>query len=161
MAKTTLSLDNVRARAVRFARDEDRSETLIVEAEETEYRAFHDKYDQKTATGYTPAKRATGVNIDGTEERFFAIAVADTYDPPVAIVRADHEQDALEHFVEELNWAHISEADLTDYAEFGPPDKSGKPEVLDYRCGFGPNGEPYDSESIVMWEVFMVEIVLA
>lgn len=90
------------------------------------------------------AKGCVGVHLDDSGSKFYAIWVEDCFDPPIAIVRADHEQDALDTFVDKLDWAHVSEPDLADYTED--------------QLSYGPNGQPYDGESIGMLEVKLVRI---
>ncbi|MFO0964632.1 MAG: hypothetical protein U0793_03465 [Gemmataceae bacterium] len=138
-----IELPNVKAKAVHFQSPFAKNHRYVVLAEKMDYLEFLRTYNQ----GPVECKAATGVNLDGCEERFFMVYVEDCFDPPIAIVRADSEQDAEELFVDELPWAHITEPDLNDY----------DPETLVY----GPSGQPYDSESVRVHPVRMVHVELA
>jgi len=62
-------------------------------------------------------KYATPVAFGEGGDKWFVVAVADCFDPPVAIVRATDEYTAEEYFIDELMWAHVDETDLKDYDE--------------------------------------------
>jgi len=100
---------------------------------------------------YEDAKRATAVNLDGVEKRFFLVWVQDCMDPPMAIVRADHEADAIDWFVDVLSWAHLDEVDLKDYIVEKAVD--GKDPVYSDNLGFGSSGQMYDNESLMVKEI--------
>jgi hypothetical protein len=89
-------------------------------------------------------KRCRAINLDGTESRFFAVAVADCYDPSVTIVRADVEGEAEERFIEESPAEWLTGPALSDYPE----------DTLSY----DGEGHPYDSSSVHVWEVFPVAV---
>lgn len=92
------------------------------------------------------AERATGVNLDDSiYDRFYLVYCADCAFPPLAIVRSDNEQDAEEEFIDNLDWAHITDpATLADYDE----------DSLSY----GPSGQTYDGSEIVVRSVKLVSI---
>lgn len=50
------------------------------------------------------ATKVTGLNMDSTDDKFWAVWVADCFDPPIAVVRADLEANAEEVFVEQCPW---------------------------------------------------------
>jgi hypothetical protein len=89
-------------------------------------------------------KRTQGINLDGTEKAFFAVAVADCHDPPVTIVRADNEQEAEERFIEESPAEWIT--DETTLEEMGE----------DVSCD--GDGHPYDSSGVHVWPVRLLRI---
>src|ERR1035438_7732903 len=83
----------------------------VVGRESMDYIDFMMQYDQ----GPNRTHRAIGLNMDSTDTNFWAVWVDDCFDPPIVIIRADHEGNAEEIFADELDWAHINEVDLPDY----------------------------------------------
>ena len=141
----SIEVSNVRAKAIIFSGEH--GCRYVVTAEEMPWQEFHDKYDIPTGPR---AVRATGVNMDGTEEHFFLCAVSDCFDPPVWIVRADTASMAEEMFADEEKCpALIGDANTADYDEDS--------EHLHYNS----DGKLYDTESIVIIEVKMVAIDIA
>jgi hypothetical protein len=133
----TISMADVDARAIVFTfGSADR--LLVVEAEpETDLLKFWDRYGHE-------AKRADHANF-ADYGRFFAFWVADCFDPPIAIVRADSWENAYEIFLDEFErWIKIDEPDLGDYDE----------ETLTYNS----NGTPIDSEAVNGQEIKLVRI---
>lgn len=89
---------------------------------------------------------AEGINLeDNIYNRFFLCFVADCFDPPLAIVRAEHAQDAIEYFVEECDWSHI-DPDMMPREELESAIESGA-------YGIGPSGEIYDQEQLMVREL--------
>jgi len=72
----------------------------------------------------------------------------------VAIVRARSGIDAEEIFVDELPWSHLDEATQKDILA----DCGGDEEKAAEQMGWGPSGQAYDSQSIVIHEVFPVRV---
>ena len=91
---------------------------------------------------------ATGLQLeDDTYNKFYKVCVADCYSPPLAIIRADNESEAIDAFADELTWAHVEEPDLADYSE----------DDLSYNS----NGKPYDSSNIHVCEVVLAGVLTA
>ena len=120
----------------------------VVGRESMDYIDFMQQYDQ----GPIHTHRVIGLNMDSTDTNFWAIWMDDYFDPPVVIIRADHEGNAEEIFVDELDWAHINEVDLPDYLS---GDK--KQQDSEY-LNFNSKGQPYDSESIQCRQVKLVKV---
>jgi hypothetical protein len=102
-------------------------------------------------------KEATPLNMDSSDEDdgFWLLCVQDCFDPPIAIVRASHADEALEIFVDELDWAHISDEDLKDYEDTDSY-VDGKPLVyreFSENVNWNNSGQAYDSEGIYMCQV--------
>ena len=134
-----ITLPAVKARAVHFANVHNANERYVVFPRWlTSVDILHDGIK---------CRQATGVNLEGAGARFFLVYVEDCFDPPVAIVRADNEQDAEEWFVQELPWARLSEGRLKDLHEDD--------------VGIGPNGELYDQGAVRIHEVRLAHIDLA
>ncbi len=89
-------------------------------------------------------QKATGVNIDG-DGKFFLCYVEDCFDPPCAIVRAEDAADAEERFVDECEWAQVSDADMDEEREDADNDETG--------YSYTGNGTRYDGETIKVYEV--------
>jgi hypothetical protein len=134
-----ITLPDVKARAVHFANIHSANERYVVFPQwVTCGDIIHDNFR---------CRQATGVNLAGDGERFFLVYVEDCFAPPVAIVRADNEQDAEELFVQELPWARLTEEQVEDINEDD--------------VGIGPNGELYDQGAVRIHEVRPVHIELA
>ncbi len=96
---------------------------------------------------FPDATRADAVELDGTAEKFFLVAVADCFDPPLTVVRAKREDDAEEGFADSdvgYNLCKIEERDMEDFSE----------DSLYYNS----SGKPYDSEGIVIYPLKLVSI---
>jgi hypothetical protein len=136
----TISLSNVEAKAIHFESPFDPKHRYIVLAEDMDFLAFMKKY----CVGDMDAKKATGVEMGNGNDDWYMVYVENCFDPPIAIVNAENEQDAEEAFVEALPWSHITEPDLKDY----------DPETLHY----GPSGQPYDAEQVMVRQIKLVLI---
>ncbi len=106
---------NVKARALHFRENDQSPEYVVFPEGPVDHYAFMTAFNWSQKDSKILYRQATGVNLDGTEERFFMVFVADCFDPPIAIVRADNESDAEEGFYEELPWADVEEADVKDF----------------------------------------------
>jgi hypothetical protein len=145
-----LTIGELLAQAAIFQSPFAKNYFYVVGRDDMDYLEFMQRYD----TGDKQHKRATGLALDDSGERFFLLCVADCFDPPVAIVRARNESDAYETFVDELAWAHITdENDLKDYLK--PASEWERPDCPEYvdSLSFNCNGVPYDGEGIQMQEV--------
>jgi hypothetical protein len=84
--------------------------TFVIENVRSELDAFRQRYGDN-------AKRATGVALNECGARFYLMYVEDCFDPCLAIVRADNESEAVETFLDALDWCDIDAPDLADYTE--------------------------------------------
>lgn len=127
------------------------TDELIVERTRTEHAEFHKRYDRDAHQ--RPAQRATGIDVIDSradDSQYWAVWVEDCFDPPVAIVQTDDHDapsDAIDKFVDELDWAHMDESDAADY----------EPDELHYNS----SGILYDMERMNMREVQLVRVVRA
>lgn len=113
---------------------------IVVERNTSDYSTFRERYPNGT--------RATGIDVvdnNDDDARYWLVCVADCFDPPLTIVSAGSEQDALDAFIDETTWAHITPDDLADYHEDS--------------ISYGPRGQPYDGESIVIRPARKVRVV--
>lgn len=159
-AKTTISVGEIQAKALIFS--DGQNGRWVVCAERMDYLDFQKKYasDYKDGLNW---KQADGANMDSDAPTFFAVASDDCIDPPVAIIRADGAGEAIDIAVDEFDWLKILPDDLDDYLSDEQPDK-GKdghhdPDYIDSLNWTG-NGQPYDGESIMVWEVKLITIEL-
>lgn len=166
--KNTITVGEIEAVTLIFAYGDTR---YVVRAEPMDYSEFRRHYagDDKDGLHW---QQATGLNMNEswstrTATGFYGIAVADCYDPPVAIVRASGPEEAVDVFADELPWAHISDVDLEDYRE--PIDELAEnvakqngetdgPEDYADNVSFNSNGVAYDNENIHVWEVRLIRI---
>jgi hypothetical protein len=136
-------LPDTTVQAVVFLEPENKQSLYVVGRDGMDFFEFMNCYG-------SVAKHATGVNLDGSEERFFLVWVADCMDPPLAVVRADDASDAQEWFVEELTWADISEMDLEDYY--------GEDGELSEFCYWTGRGKWANTEQIEMREIHLLRV---
>lgn len=124
--------------SVTFSSDKGGAGALyVVTNGETDFFKFREQHGHD-------AKKADGINLDGSEARFFLVFVEDCFDPCVCIVRADNGSEAEEKFTDVKDWADVSEADRADYSE----DK----------LQWSGRNTWFDSEGIVVREVFPLSI---
>ncbi len=135
-SKKTICLTDIEVNAMIFQSPGNPKHFYVVGRDDMDFLDFMKKY----CVGDQDAKRATGVELDGTGKHFWMVHVEDCFDPPIAIVRADSLCDAEDAFTDALNWAHITDPnDLKDYDE----------DNLHY----SPSGVPYDIESVMIREI--------
>ncbi len=117
----------------------------VVGAEHMDTLAFLNAFNN----GPAQHQKATGVNMDG-EGKFFLCYVEDCFDPPVAIVRGENAADAEERFVDECEWAQVSDDDMDAEREDADNDSTG--------YSYTGNGTRYDGETIKVYEVRCLSI---
>jgi hypothetical protein len=101
----------------------------------------------RNSFGYSQTKTTSSHSqIDGYGKHFYGVYVADCFDPPIAIIRADNESEAIEWFVDEFDWSHLSDEDLKDYGEDS--------EAVSYN----DSGKPYLNENINLFELTLLTI---
>lgn len=128
-------LGTIKVKALYFLIQSPFSKTFIVGADELSESDFMTKY----CSGSERAERACGIKFDdefGT--KFFMVFVSDCFDPPIAIVRAENENDAIEYFVQNKNWTHV------------PPDEINE---NDDNISWSDNGIAYRNDNINVHEV--------
>lgn len=151
--KTTFVLGDVEVKAVHFSADpagQDGTFYVVLPDGDRSAGAWDD-YPDLPGMRF---KRATGLCLDDSTagNHFWLVYVDDCYDPPVAVVRAKHVEDAIDAFVDELPWAHMSEEDYADLVK-----DYGEERAADM-VGWGPSGQIYDSERVMIREVFPVRV---
>jgi hypothetical protein len=104
-------------------------------------------------------KQATGVNLGEDFPNFYMVYVEDCFDPPVAIVRGESAEDALDTFIDELTWAHMSDEDveeaIQDHAEKGKSaSMDDPPDWVTYSSG----GQAYNSESLMIRDIKLYSV---
>ncbi len=118
---TTITLPDVEATAVVFS-GFSRGRTYVVTADQIDTLAFWAKYGQDAQQ--ISAKSAY---LSDYGKRFFAFYVADCFDPPIAIIRADSWESGYEIFCDEFSdWMKIDDSDLLDYVECDSCQDKGK-----------------------------------
>lgn len=142
--KSTFTMSDVEASAAVFRSPLCDTHFYVVGREDMDFLEFMRRYN----VGNVDCKRATGVQLDNTGDKFFMCYLEDCFDPPIAIVRADNAQDAVEWFVEECAWARLDPKDAQEREE----------EYGEDVVGYGPNGEPYDNEAMTVREICLARI---
>lgn len=140
-----MTLGTIECVAAFFQSPHCKTHFYVVGLHEMDYIEFLQKY----CLGDIDCKRATGLRMDDTNDKFFMCFVSDCFDPPIAIIRADNEQDAEEWFVDELSWSHYSEDDVKKMTE----------EEQEY-AGYGPSGQVYDQQNLQVQEVKLIRVEL-
>jgi hypothetical protein len=96
------------------------------------------------------AKQATGVETDAGYDTWFMCYLEDCYDPPIAIVNAEHEGDAIDAFVDKCEWARMS----TETVEERENDGIGE------TVGWSACGYSYDEEIMQCRPIKLLRIEL-
>ena len=96
---------------------------------------------------FTVIRKPQDVDLDDWDNLYLC-ANADCFDPPIYLVSAQHESDALEEFICKTNACIIEERDLKDYVE-PEPDSLDQPGYSD-RVTWDDNGRPNDTEAVVI-----------
>jgi len=84
-------------------------------------------------------KRCDYAELDGYGSRFFLCYVADCFDPPMCIVRADNEIEAVDIFVDAFEYARVTQENYGTPEEFEEAIKDGT-------VGVTNDGWYYDAE---------------
>ncbi len=143
-----IEFGEIKAMAIEFQSPINPKHSYVVGLDELTFMDFLRKYPDSR---YCTTVKATGVNLDAQDDKFFLVFVSDCYAPPIAVVRAGDEAEAIGWFVDELDWTRIFEEDLKDY-ETGVKDKSGCVEYDEVVC-WNSSGEPYNSECLEAHEI--------
>lgn len=139
-----LVLGTLTVKALHFSLDGS-THRYVVGVDDMDFLDFHKKYNHNEF-GPVDCKKATGFKMDETYDDFFMVYVEDCFDPPIAIIRAEHGQEAAEIFTDELTWAHVDEKDVTD-------------EQIDAGLyQMNNNGKWYDAETLRVRNVRLVYI---
>ena len=147
-----LTLGEVKAQAVLFTSPMNDKNFYVCGLDDMDFMEFRNRYDNAPGNAERQYKRATALCFDDSYDRFFMVYVADCFDPPIAIIRAENECEALEIFADELEWAHIGETDLPDYLKPADERREGDSEYVD-SVSWNSSGKPYETESIQMHEI--------
>jgi len=87
------------------------------------------------------AKRCDYAEFDGYGENFYLCFVSDCFDPPMCIVRADNEAEAVDIFVDNFAYARVTQEN------YGTPEEFEKA-IEDGTVGVGDGSNYYDAESM-------------
>ena len=93
------------------------------------------------------------LNLDEDNDKFWLCCIADCYSPPLYLVRAQNEEDALETFLDKTDVATISAENLKDY-----PDDPETGEA-NSRIHFSDGGKMCDIESYHSQELMLVMMI--
>lgn len=166
--KTTISVGEIEAKYLIFA-DKDNGR-WVVSAQRLDYIKFQKRFASDYKDGLNWKQASGHARLDDSyETKFWAVAVDDCMDPPVAIIRAEHADHAIDIFVDEFTWAHVSDEDLEDYREPEADEQEanlakieGRPapetETYSDAISFNSNGQAYLNEDIVMWQVKLIRV---
>lgn len=144
MATKLLSLDNMEAVAIIFTHKKgvsDHERDILVTKDPMDWS------DQLTRWGYH-MKRAEPIELDGFGKHYYAIGVSDCFDPPLCVVRADHEGDAQDAFLSEKDWADWDQ----DTIDCSVRD-DGEEKTFEHLTPTD-RGTWAETEGIVIWEVY-------
>lgn len=122
---------------------------IVVGRDDMDYIEFIKRYD----SAKYQHTRATGINLEDGDGKFFLVYVSDCFDPPLAVVRAANAGDAEDWFIEELAWADIPEADLKDYNIFPDGDPAGEGKEPKEHAQWTSRGTWADTEQITIHEI--------
>lgn len=98
-------------------------------------------------------KHCDYAGLDGYGKRWFACLIADCFDPPMAIVRADNEGEAIDIFVDAFEYARLTDEQVKDIEK----DSEGDQDLFDEQCSMSGDGYWYDAERMSMFEVVPVQ----
>lgn len=138
----TFPVGDVRAVAAVFRSPFHPDHYYVVRKPRMNYLDFIARYN----VGNVQCKQCDGYNLDDSLcPHFYAVFVADCFDPPIVLIRAASPSDAQDIFLDETPYAHITDPnDLKDY----------DPETLYYNS----NGAPCDTESVQIHDVQLVRV---
>ncbi len=91
-------------------------------------------------------EKMEALNLDEDNDKFWLCYVADCAFPPLYLIRAPDEQDALEVFLDKTDIATIPADDMKDY----PEDENGERHVHYADCGKICNIESYHSQELLL-----------
>lgn len=134
-------IENAKVLIFRFA-DNGRPNHFYFASDDTslDWCAFYKKYGP-TLPPDADYKSVSGVANMDDGWPFWAVYVADCYDPPIAIVRAENESDAIDVAVDAFSWLQV-DADM-----YGGQDEFDKA-LDDGTVGMADGGLCYDAEQI-------------
>ena len=147
-----LTIGEIKAQAAVFVSPLCETHFYVCGRDDLHFVAFNERYGNSPYSSEAQFKRATALHFDDSTERFFMVYVADCFDPPIAIVRAEDESEALEIFVDELEWAHIDETDLRDFLKPEAERVEGESEYVEW-VSWNSSGKPYDTEQIEIRQI--------
>lgn len=140
-----IELGTIKATAVVFQSPFNPKHFYVVRAEKMDYLEFMKQY----CVGDVDCKQADGVNFDNYLDNgtFFMCYSEDCFDPPVAIVRADDVEEAIDLFVDECEWARMSDEDVEER------DKDGLGETVGWTGMNKYDNETMQCRSIKLYRV--------
>lgn len=137
-------LENVSA--MLFRSPFNRDSFYVVGRDGLSFPEFNEKYGNSPYSAAAQFKRASGANLDDNESQFFMVYVEDCFDPPIAIVRADDECEAIDIAVDAFEWLRVEPSNYGTPAEF-------EKAIEDGIVGIGDGSNYYDAEQIRVREV--------
>jgi hypothetical protein len=146
---TEIVLGEIKVKALIFKSPFGKDHYYVCGRDDMDYLDFIRKYD----IGSAQAKRATAVGMDNGDYPFFMCFVANCFDPPVAIVRQENEEEAIADFIDQCEWARVEPEDYGAAEEFEQAVEEGI-------VGIADGGNYYDAEQIqcVPIKLFRVEM---
>jgi hypothetical protein len=90
---------------------------------------------------YPNSKRVDAAGLDGYGKHFYMCYVEDCFDPPIAVIRADDENEAVDIFVDTFSYARVTSENYGSMEEF----ENG---IEDGTVGVGDGSNYYDAEAM-------------